>query len=399
MSYNPQPADWQPPSHTPSESITGIPARPPVLAANHWARALRTPPQTDHRDPLSRPFEDALETAARARRALQRATEDRVAQLVRQALPTAAAVTIDTDDKQLNEVLDADGATLWNVQADEDGALDDRTVDDIDDCLCGAVSYGGFAGAGWKIADKGEPYRTITLPPAAPRSTATARFPARRAHREIRAEYTPGGIPAFDLDGLDDECIRETRDRIRAAIVNSRLEWEPGHMRITAHWTVASGYSADLALACTALAAAGAIDPAALDGVALIGELGLDGRVRPVRDVAVAVRMAVDAGFRKLIVAAADFDTARRFEEITPVGVANLAAALVFLKEMHEPTTPTAPEARPQGTPGEDAGNCAQCDRLLIWDGSGKRVNDEWGEYMCYGPRKTGSSNVHVLAQ
>ncbi|WP_019061718.1 hypothetical protein [Streptomyces prunicolor] len=58
-----------------------------------------------------------------------------------------------------------------------------------------------------------------------------------------------------------------------------------------------------------------------------------------------------------------------------------------------------AADDRPHGTPGEDAGNCAQCGRPLIWDASGKRVNDEWGEYLCYGPRPAGArSAVHVLA-
>ncbi|MFF6801110.1 hypothetical protein [Streptomyces sp. NPDC012616] len=60
----------------------------------------------------------------------------------------------------------------------------------------------------------------------------------------------------------------------------------------------------------------------------------------------------------------------------------------------------TAPAVgdRPHGKPGEDAGTCAQCSRLLIWDGSGKRVNDEWGEYLCTGRPPGGTkSAVHVL--
>lgn len=58
-----------------------------------------------------------------------------------------------------------------------------------------------------------------------------------------------------------------------------------------------------------------------------------------------------------------------------------------------------AADDRPHGTPGENAGNCAQCRRLLIWDGSGKRLNDEWGEYLCYDPRPGGTeSAVHILA-
>ncbi|MEU0060819.1 hypothetical protein [Streptomyces sp. NPDC006334] len=57
-----------------------------------------------------------------------------------------------------------------------------------------------------------------------------------------------------------------------------------------------------------------------------------------------------------------------------------------------------ADDDRPHGTPGEDAGNCAQCGRLLIWDGTGKRVNDERGERLCSNPRRDDAkSAVHVL--
>lgn len=58
-------------------------------------------------------------------------------------------------------------------------------------------------------------------------------------------------------------------------------------------------------------------------------------------------------------------------------------------------------EAAPaaHGEPGAHAGNCAQCGRPLIWDGTGKRVHDEWGEYLCYGPQVADAqSTVHVLA-
>ncbi|PWI04797.1 hypothetical protein DIZ27_43125 [Streptomyces sp. NWU339] len=59
-----------------------------------------------------------------------------------------------------------------------------------------------------------------------------------------------------------------------------------------------------------------------------------------------------------------------------------------------------AANARPHGTPGEDAGKCAQCGRLLVWDKSGKRVNDMAGEYLCFGFRPAGSrSAVHVLTE
>ncbi|MDX3070099.1 hypothetical protein PV518_49660 [Streptomyces sp. ND04-05B] len=69
------------------------------------------------------------------------------------------------------------------------------------------------------------------------------------------------------------------------------------------------------------------------------------------------------------------------------------------LNKDQEPDTTPAAADQSHGTPGTDAGNCAQCARLLIWNGTGKGVHDEWGEYFCSGPRPAGArSAVHVLA-
>ncbi|MYR54715.1 hypothetical protein GTY54_00120, partial [Streptomyces sp. SID625] len=223
----------------------------------------------------------------------------------------------------------------------------------------------------------------------------------------IRAEYHRGATaavqitdnPASPFVRKSRDQARETRDRIRAAIVNSDLEWEPGAMNIAAEWpALRFGSASDLAFACTALAAAGVFAPAALNGVVLIGELGLDGRVHHVEDVTTLISTAQAAGYRKFIVATDDFDEAAQNEDVTVVGANVLPAALAFLEEMHADTTTPAAQARPQGTPGEDAGPCAQCEKPLIWDASGHGVNDRMGERLCTGP-KTASSNVHVLAE
>ncbi|MDQ0762014.1 hypothetical protein [Streptomyces canus] len=67
-------------------------------------------------------------------------------------------------------------------------------------------------------------------------------------------------------------------------------------------------------------------------------------------------------------------------------------------KDQEQDAAPAADDW-PHGTPGENAGNRAQCGRLLIWDGTGKRVNDGWGEYLCAGPRQAGNRTAtHVLA-
>ncbi|MFB0617248.1 hypothetical protein [Streptomyces sp. AGS-58] len=52
------------------------------------------------------------------------------------------------------------------------------------------------------------------------------------------------------------------------------------------------------------------------------------------------------------------------------------------------------------GSPGKHAGQCAQCLRPLTWDRTGKRLNDEWGEYLCRGARLANNrSSTHVLAK
>src|SRR5260370_7208164 len=89
------------------------------------------------------------------------------------------------------------------------------------------------------------------------------------------------------LVGLPDTALREARDRIRSAIVNSDQEWP--QRKITVGLSPASlpkrGSSFDLSIAVAILAAAGALPLAALAGLLLLGELGLDGRLRPVRGV------------------------------------------------------------------------------------------------------------------
>lgn len=90
---------------------------------------------------------------------------------------------------------------------------------------------------------------------------------------------------ALLLVGLPDTALREARDRIRSAIVE-----QPGDLaeakRITVGLSPASlpkrGSGFDLAIAIAILAAAGAVPSADLPGMAMIGELGLDGRVHPV---------------------------------------------------------------------------------------------------------------------
>ncbi|MEU4420965.1 YifB family Mg chelatase-like AAA ATPase [Actinoplanes sp. NPDC024001] len=120
---------------------------------------------------------------------------------------------------------------------------------------------------------------------------------------EVEADLSTG-LPAVVLTGLPDTALNEARDRVRAAVVNSGREWP--NRRITVNLLPAAlpkhGSGFDLAIAAALLAGAGELPSAPLDGVVLLGELGLDGAVRPVRGVLPMVAAAARAGITRVVV-------------------------------------------------------------------------------------------------
>src|SRR6202167_4950301 len=120
---------------------------------------------------------------------------------------------------------------------------------------------------------------------------------------EIEADIE-NGLVGLLLVGLPDTALREARDRIRSAIVNSHEKWP--NRRITVGLSPASlpkrGSSFDVGIAMAILTADGVIPPARVMDLMFLGELGLDGRLRPVRGVLPAVAAAAAAGFRAVAV-------------------------------------------------------------------------------------------------
>lgn len=118
-------------------------------------------------------------------------------------------------------------------------------------------------------------------------------------------------LPAFILLGLPDASLHEAKDRIRSAAQNSGIPLS--RRKITVNLIPATlpkrGSSFDLAIVMAALRAAG--DIRSSGGTVFISELGLDGRLRPVRGVLPAVMAAVQAGHHDVVVAAANADEAR----------------------------------------------------------------------------------------
>ena len=96
--------------------------------------------------------------------------------------------------------------------------------------------------------------------------------------------HVANGLPTFSVVGLPDEACRESRDRVRAALLSSGLPWPM--TRITVNLAPSgvrkSGAGLDLAIAVGILVAADAVPAEAVRGVAFLGELGLDGSLRRV---------------------------------------------------------------------------------------------------------------------
>lgn len=140
------------------------------------------------------------------------------------------------------------------------------------------------------------------------------------------------GLPAVSIVGLPDKAVLQARDRVRAAVVNSGLTWPPGKVVLSLSPAAVPkrGSGFDLPLAVGVLTASGELPAAAFEGTLLVGELALDGRVRPVRGVLPAVLAARDAGLERAIVPAANLAEARLVRGIATAGVKSLAMLAVW---------------------------------------------------------------------
>jgi magnesium chelatase family protein len=149
---------------------------------------------------------------------------------------------------------------------------------------------------------------------------------------EIEADIE-NGLVTLLLVGLPDTALREARDRIRSAILNSGQSWP--QRRITVGLSPASlpkrgsGFDAGIALAI--LAAAGSIRADWLEGTVFLGELGLDGRLRPVPGVLPAVAAAAAAGFGRVVVPRDNMAEAALVPGVRVVAPANLSALVDWL--------------------------------------------------------------------
>lgn len=143
---------------------------------------------------------------------------------------------------------------------------------------------------------------------------------------EVEADIA-SNLPAFVLVGLPDASLSESRDRVRAAVANAGFGLPA--RRITVNLSPASlpktGSGFDLAIAVAVLAASRALDPVSAAATVHMGELGLDGRLRPVRGVLPAVAASVRAGRTRVVVPAGNAEEARLVPGAMVLGAVCLA--------------------------------------------------------------------------
>ncbi len=162
----------------------------------------------------------------------------------------------------------------------------------------------------------------------------------------VRVEVHVGqGLPGFTVVGLPDTACRESRDRVRAAVVSSGLPWP--QKRITVNLAPSglkkTGAGLDLPIALGVLVAAGEIPLEGIVGLGLIGELGLDGQVRSVPGV---VCMAPAVAAPVLVVACEAFAEASVLGGRVVRGIAHLRELIDALRgDAAWPEVPDVPVA------------------------------------------------------
>ena len=143
------------------------------------------------------------------------------------------------------------------------------------------------------------------------------------------------GLPAFDLVGLPDSAVKEARERVRTAIKNSgfifpvkriTVNLAPAHMK-------KEGAAFDLPIAIGVLCCMELFSPSATENTLVLGELSLDGSVRPVKGVLSMVHHAKEKGISRCIVPIENAEEAALVKGIEVYPITNLNDVIAFLQK------------------------------------------------------------------
>jgi len=184
-------------------------------------------------------------------------------------------------------------------------------------------------------------------------SGAVSGVDAYRVHVEVDLG---SGLPTFQVVGLPESAVREGRERVTAALANNGYPLPAG--RITVNLAPADvrkeGSAFDLPIALGILVAAGEFPADALDGTAVLGELGLDGEVRPVRGVLSLADRCAAEGMRTLVVPRANAAEAAVVPGLRVLAAPTLEAVLAWLHGRAPLAEATEGDAEPETMPPLD---------------------------------------------
>ena len=163
---------------------------------------------------------------------------------------------------------------------------------------------------------------------------------------DVEAHLQPG-IPGFAIVGLADRACQEAKHRVRSGVVSAALDW-PLNRRITVNLAPAAlrkeGSGFDLPISLAVLGATRQLPPERLVDHAAVGELGLDGRIRPVSGTLAVAEGARRAGLAR-VVCAAESAAEAALAGIEPVPVRNLAEVVAYFRgEIEAPSYEPLPE-------------------------------------------------------
>lgn len=156
---------------------------------------------------------------------------------------------------------------------------------------------------------------------------------------EVQTDFNPrAGIPSFSIVGLPDSAVRESRERVRAAIKNSRLQFpNKGYVvNLSPADIPKHGPAYDLAVAVGVLAATDQIPMGALEDSLFVGELSLDGAVRHVKGVMPMAYTARQHGFTTLYVPVEDAPQAALVDGVTVFPVESLGQLVEHLYNLQQ---------------------------------------------------------------
>lgn len=157
----------------------------------------------------------------------------------------------------------------------------------------------------------------------------------------VEVDLRPG-LPAFTIVGLGDRAVREARERVRGALLNSGFEFPQRRMTVNLApaYLRKAGPEFDLAIACGVLAASGQVPPERLAQVAVYGELALGGELRPCRGALAVAEAAIRSGLGALIVPRERVHEAALVGDLDVIGAGSLSAVVEFLRGGEPPPPP-----------------------------------------------------------